>query len=83
MVVLLLAEVVVEAEYTLIAVVVLYKARDCCVLFLQVYSRASRVTTAGSLFKGETKADKSSLKTLYDSFRQTIEEMTTQVLLFL
>lgn len=52
-------------------------------VFLQVYSRASRVTTAGSLFKGETQADKSSLKTLYDSFRQTIEDMTTQVLQFL
>ncbi|XP_032356678.1 nesprin-1 isoform X1 [Etheostoma spectabile] len=43
-----------------------------------VYSRASRVTTAGTLFKGETQADKSSLNNLYDSFRQTIEDMTTQ-----
>ncbi|KAF1374585.1 hypothetical protein PFLUV_G00230620 [Perca fluviatilis] len=46
-----------------------------------VYSRASRVTTAGTLFKGETQADKSSLNNLYDSFRQTIEDMTTQVFL--
>ena len=38
------------------------------------------MTTAGSLFKRETQADKSSLKTLYGSFRQTIEDMTTQVL---
>lgn len=59
----------------------LLTARCCC--FLQVYSRASRVTTAGSLFKGETEAGKSSLNTLYDSFRQTMEDMPTQVLLFL
>lgn len=37
------------------------------------------MSTAGTLFKGETQPDKSSLKTLYDSFRQTIEDMTTQV----
>uniref|UniRef100_UPI0037E92F69 nesprin-1 isoform X2 n=1 Tax=Semicossyphus pulcher TaxID=241346 RepID=UPI0037E92F69 len=43
-----------------------------------VYSRASRVTTAGSLYKGETQADKSTLKPLYDCFRETIEDMTTQ-----
>lgn len=48
-------------------------------MFLQVYSRPSRVATAGLLFKGETHADKSSLKTLYDNFRQTLEDMTTQV----
>lgn len=38
------------------------------------------MTTAVSMFKGETQADSSSLKTLYDSFRQTVEDMTTQVL---
>uniref|UniRef100_A0A1A8H4I9 Spectrin repeat containing, nuclear envelope 1b n=1 Tax=Nothobranchius korthausae TaxID=1143690 RepID=A0A1A8H4I9_9TELE len=45
---------------------------------LLVFSRASRVTSAGSLFKGDTQSDKSSLKTLYDSFRQTVEDITTQ-----
>lgn len=52
----------------------------CFFFNLQVYSRPSRVATAGSLFKGESQADSSSLKTLYDSFRQTVEDMTTQVL---
>lgn len=47
---------------------------------IQVYSRPSRVATSGPIFKGEAQADSSSLKTLYDNFRQTIEEMTTQVL---
>lgn len=47
---------------------------------LQVYSRPSRVATSGPIFKGEAQANSSSLKTLYVSFRQTIEEMTTQVL---
>ncbi|KAJ0062831.1 hypothetical protein NL108_008118 [Boleophthalmus pectinirostris] len=42
-----------------------------------LYARA-RVTTSGPLFKGQTQTDKSSLKTLYDSFRQTIEDMTDQ-----
>lgn len=37
------------------------------------------MATGGSMFKGEIQADKSTLKTLYDSFRQTIEDMTTQV----
>lgn len=47
----------------------------------QVYSRTARVTTAGTLFKGETDKteDKSSLKTLYDGFSQTMEEMSSQV----
>ncbi|XP_045574102.1 nesprin-1 isoform X3 [Salmo salar] len=45
-----------------------------------VYSRTARVTTAGTLFKGETDKteDKSSLKTLYDGFSQTMEEMSSQ-----
>lgn len=49
------------------------------VFVMQVFSRATRVTSTGSLFKGETQPDNSSLKTLYDSFRQTVEDMTTQV----
>lgn len=60
-------------------VLLMFKAEDCFMFFLQVYSRPSRVTTAGSLFKGDTQEDKSSLKNLYDCFRQTIEDMTTQV----
>ncbi|XP_037550764.1 nesprin-1 [Nematolebias whitei] len=44
----------------------------------QIFTRASRVTTAGSLFKGDAQDDKCSLKTLYDGFRQTVEDMTTQ-----
>uniref|UniRef100_A0A4W5PDW6 Spectrin repeat containing, nuclear envelope 1b n=1 Tax=Hucho hucho TaxID=62062 RepID=A0A4W5PDW6_9TELE len=45
-----------------------------------VYSRTARVTTAGTLFKGETDKteDKSSLKTLYDGFSQTMEKMSSQ-----
>uniref|UniRef100_A0AAV2JAL2 Calponin-homology (CH) domain-containing protein n=1 Tax=Knipowitschia caucasica TaxID=637954 RepID=A0AAV2JAL2_KNICA len=35
----------------------------------------SRVTASGPLFKGQSQADKSSLKSLYDSFRQTIEDI--------
>lgn len=50
---------------------------------LQVFSRATCVTSAGPMFKGDTKPDNSSLQTLYDSFRQTVEEMTTQVIPFL
>lgn len=41
------------------------------------------MSTAGSLFKGETQVDKSSLKTLYDNFRQTIDDTTTQVIQFI
>lgn len=45
----------------------------------QVYSRPSRVTTSASLFREESQVDKSSLKTLFDNFRQTIEDMPSQV----
>ncbi|MED6238399.1 hypothetical protein ATANTOWER_020000, partial [Ataeniobius toweri] len=43
-----------------------------------VFSRATRVTSGGPLFKGDIEPDNPSLKTLYDSFRQTVEDMTTQ-----
>lgn len=45
----------------------------------QVYSRSARVSEAGPVFKEDAEADNSSLKTLYDGFRQTVEHMTTQV----
>ncbi|XP_041710587.2 nesprin-1 isoform X1 [Coregonus clupeaformis] len=45
-----------------------------------VYSRTARVTTTGTLFKGQMgkTEDTSSLKTLYDGFSQTMEEMSCQ-----
>lgn len=62
--------------------VVSSKLKIVCFSVFQIYSRTPRVTTTGSLFRGESQADKSSLKTLYDSFRQTVEDMSSQVSLF-
>jgi len=45
-----------------------------------VYSRTSGATPPGSLFQDESQAhDTPSIKSLYDSFRQTVEDAATQV----